>query len=165
MQHRRSRAAMWKTWLQLQGVQLCASCSASCSKSYPFKIEDPVVILVTIPFDKKCTSKRIYLICSLRLSNGVCERNTSVRQNNIYLSCIFACFSVHASKDKRQLCSTWLTFTTLGSWAPMSNPSIDQEGYETMNLSLLFLSAHGKWALQMHYHVCSARHLFKREAV
>lgn len=52
---------------------------------------------------------------------------------------------MHASRAKGWICASWLTFTTLGSWAPTSNPSIDQERNETMNLTSLFLSAHCKW--------------------
>lgn len=88
---------------------------------------------------------------TLRLSNGSCKfllKYTTIQVNGISFSCIVGSCCMHASKPKRRMCGSWLTFTTLGSWAPMSNPSIDHERNETMNLTSLFLSAHCKWSLQ-----------------
>lgn len=54
---------------------------------------------------------------------------------------------VKASKAKRWMCGSWLTFTTLESWAPLSNPSIDRERNETMNHTSLFLVSASQMAL------------------
>lgn len=54
---------------------------------------------------------------------------------------------VKASKAKRWMCGSWLTFTTLESWAPLSNPSIDRERNETMNHTSLFLASASQMTL------------------
>lgn len=134
-------------------TQLCAGCSALISNDLCFYNGGPVTLLPAVTFWKllKCIWKRICLVCTLRLSNVLCKRPlkyTSIRVNYMSLLRIVASCCVHASKAKGWMCCSWLTFTTLGSWAPMSNPSIDQKHNETMNLTSLFLSAHCKWPLQ-----------------
>lgn len=112
----------------------------------------PVVTLfpsVTVWKLLKCIWKMICLVCTVRLSNVLCKcplKYTSIWANDTSLPGIDC--RVHASEAQGWICGSWLTFTTLGSWAPMSNPSIDQERNETMNLTSLFLSAHCKWSSQ-----------------
>lgn len=89
-------------------------------------------------------------MCILRLSNALCihpiEYN-SMRVNGMSLTFTISSCCVKASKAKRWMCGSWLTFTTLESWAPLSNPSIDRERNETMNHTSLFLVSASQMAL------------------
>lgn len=117
----------------LQGSMLLEWGPCSNSLSFCYILKTAIVYL-----------KKRFVFCVLKRP----LKYTSIQVNDMSLHCIVASCCVHASKTKGWMCGSWLTFTTLGSWAPMSNPSIDQEHNETINLTSLFLSTHCKWPLQ-----------------
>ena len=115
-------------WQPQQNLERCAGCSALICSDLWFQNGTPVVTF----WREGLSWVHSQVVKSLLT-------NTSNWASDMFFTLLVTSCYVHASQAKGWMCSSWLTFTTLGTRAPTSNPSIDQDCNEDHESYFTFL--------------------------